>query len=50
MRTMLPRDISTAMPMCDGAGEAARRLAAWVLQLLGCGLFENSLGSGKLTY
>jgi len=46
---MLPSDISTAAPMRDVAGELARRLAAWVFQCLS-ELFENRLGSGKVTY
>jgi hypothetical protein len=32
VRTMLPRE--SAMLMRDGAGEVARRLAAWVVQCL----------------
>jgi hypothetical protein len=34
VRTMLPREIATSMLMRDGAGEVARRLAAWVFQCL----------------
>jgi len=44
MRTMLPSDISAATPMRDGAGELARRLAAWSFKLEWS--VDNRLGSG----